>query len=499
MTDRVYAPNIHLFAFHLKKSFTPDGKLPQQSPELLWQKCHEIFAQFEISPPLTLRTDNPPGYRVDLLKDAQDKGKVLTPKLSGKTPKNPTYPQQPQLDVACVVYPLQIGDSYALTLNLRRPQKPGDDAVDVARLHDFNPDRCFLPSFVESNLGQTLLLTAYLPKAETQHSQDSLTKLANECLLSFLREQNLTQIPPLYQAGQLFGSPIFEYGISGESHPYGHIIVWLFLSEETSRKFGRDAYFLLPDLFLYRNKIVKAYQNSRSDYNQAIEKSREIETSIGELKQAPKNQTLATQDLEDLNTNIKCLLQLSLEYSQLVRNIEFYRNSIKINTYNYTEKLKQINNKLPNEDLSFLEEFSQIHAPHFQEQIQADLDYLVHASKLLDNAIATIRGIVEIDQAKHNKRQEDREKKRDRNFQTTVFAVATGLSVGGIVISASSQVPDPAKNPKLVMPGSPTASFLPHPFILWVVGSIVSALVAAWIAGLVTQYWQKRTEEQGKK
>jgi uncharacterized membrane protein YdbT with pleckstrin-like domain len=135
---------------------------------------------------------------------------------------------------------------------------------------------------------------------------------------------------------------------------------------------------------------------------------------------------------------------------------------------------------------------------------------------MFQQAIAISRGLVEIDQAERDRQRQDQlrqqaeqeeqkrqqqeegEKLRDRNFQTTVFAVATGLSVGGIVISASSQVPDPAKNPKLVMPGSPTASFLPHPFILWVVGSIVSALVAAWIAGLVTQYWQKRTEEQEK-
>ncbi|GAB4198375.1 MAG: hypothetical protein Fur006_48030 [Coleofasciculaceae cyanobacterium] len=491
MTDRVYAPNIHLFAFHLWKSFTPDGKPPQQSPELLWQTCQDILAKFEISYPLTLRTDNPSSYRVDWLKDARDNGKVFTPKLSGKTPNNSTYPQQPQLDITAIVYPLRIGDSYALTLNLRRPQKLGDDAVEIARLGDFNPNHCFLPDFIKSNLGQTLLITAFLTEAQKQQDINSLAKLADQCVQNFLGENNPTQIPYRYQSGQLFGSPIFEYGIPGESHSYGHILVWFFVSEETSIKFARDTYNQFPDLFLYRTKIIKAYQDSRQNYDDAIVKSKEIECSIGELKQRPQAQTLSEQELEILNTQIKSLLQLALEYSQLLRDMEFYRNSIKINRDNYTEKLKQIRAKLPTEDLSFLEEFSQTSAPHFQEQIQADLDYLVHASKLLEQAIATIRGIVEIDQAKRNEQQAIRENLRDRNFQTTTFAIGSGLAVGGLVISASSQV-TPEK--PMEMPWSSSAAFSLHPFVIWVVVSILSGLAAAIVAWWLTRLWQNYSE-----
>jgi hypothetical protein len=492
MTDRVYAPNIHLFAFHLWKSFTPDGKPPQQSPELLWQKCQDIFAQFEISYPLTLRTDNPSSYRVDWLKDAQDNGKVFTPKLSGKTPNNFTYPQQPQLDVTAIVYPLRIGDSYALTLNLRRPQKPGDDTVEIPRLQDFNPNHCFLPDFIQSNLGQTLLITAFLSPAQKQQNPNVLAKLADQCVQSFIGEQNPTKIPYRYQSGQLFGSPIFEYGIPGESHSYGHVLVWFFASEETSIKFGRDTYNQFPDLYLYRNKINKAYQDSRKNYKEALAKSKEIEQSMGELKQLPQATTLDQTALETLNSKIKTLLQLALEYSQLLRDMEFYRNSIKINRDNYTEKLKQIRAKLPTEDLSFLEQFSQTHAPHFQEQIQADLDYLIHASKLLEQAIATIRGIVEIDQAKRNEQQATREKLRDRNFQTTTFAIGSGLAIGGLVISASSQV-TPEK--PMQMPWSPSADFSLHPFVLWVIASILSGLAAALVAWWLTRRWQKYTDK----
>ncbi|BAY44488.1 hypothetical protein SAMD00079811_20880 [Scytonema sp. HK-05] len=494
MADSVHAPNIHLFAFHLWKSFTPDAIPFQQDTELLWQKCNEIFNKFEISQQLFVRNDNPSGYRVDWLKDAIDKSKVLTPKLSGKTPKNLEYPEQSQLDVTCVVYPLRIGDSYALALNIRCPQQLGNDIVHIARLKDFNPAQCFLPSFIESNLGQTLVITAFLTEEQKQQDKNWLTKLADKCVQNFIGEKNNVKIPLCYQAGELFGSPIFEYGLPGEPHDYGHILVWLFFSEETSIKFGRDSYKKLPDLFLYRNKIIKAYQDSHKDYEIAILKSKEIEASIRELKEIPEDTTLDKKTLDNLNTKIKKLLQLNLEYSQLLRNIEFYRNSIKINNNNYIEKIKQISTNLPNDDLTFLEGFSKTNASHFQEQIQADLDYLVHTSTLLDNAIATIRGIVEINQAKRNEQQEERDKERDRDFQITAFAIGAGLSVGGIVISASSQVPSQNNSP-LLLPWSKNASIVPHPFILWVFGSIASGIVAAYLAWQLTKWWQKRTND----
>ncbi|GAB1543646.1 hypothetical protein NUACC21_63220 [Scytonema sp. NUACC21] len=75
----------------------------------------------------------------------------------------------------------------------------------------------------------------------------------------------------------------------------------------------------------------------------------------------------------------------------------------------------------------------------------------------------------------------------------TKFAVGAGLSVGGIIISASSQVTD--KNP-LQIPFSPTASPSPHPFVLWVVVSIISELVAALITGFLTKSWQKHSDEK---
>ncbi|MGH2412138.1 MAG: hypothetical protein ACRDEA_00225 [Microcystaceae cyanobacterium] len=45
----------------------------------------------------------------------------------------------------------------------------------------------------------------------------------------------------------------------------------------------------------------------------------------------------------------------------------------------------------------FLETFSQENSPFFQKQIQADLGYFRHGSSLLEQAIASIRGIVEIE------------------------------------------------------------------------------------------------------
>ena len=59
MARKIYAPNVHLFAFHLKDRDTPN---------LLWDKCNHILSQrFGITKPLEI--EEQPGYRVDLLKD----------------------------------------------------------------------------------------------------------------------------------------------------------------------------------------------------------------------------------------------------------------------------------------------------------------------------------------------------------------------------------------------------------------------------------------------
>jgi hypothetical protein len=58
---------------------------------------------------------------------------------------------------------------------------------------------------------------------------------------------------------------------------------------------------------------------------------------------------------------------------------------------------------------------------------------------LLDRAVDTIRGIVEIEQAEINKRKEAIDKIRDAKLQNTIQSVGLGVGVGAGVAGIFSQ------------------------------------------------------------
>lgn len=83
--------------------------------------------------------------------------------------------------------------------------------------------------------------------------------------------------------------------------------------------------------------------------------------------------------------------------------------------------------------LAFINEDSQ----YFQERIKDELNYFVEGSTLVDRAIASIRGITEIEQTENQHRQEERDKQNNYDLQITILAVGTGMSAGGITGSSS--------------------------------------------------------------
>ncbi len=68
------------------------------------------------------------------------------------------------------------------------------------------------------------------------------------------------------------------------------------------------------------------------------------------------------------------------------------------------------------------------------------MGYFTHGSSLLDKAIASIRGRVEIDRAKSDRLAENKKEISDRNLQITILAVGTGIGAGGIMVSSYSLV-----------------------------------------------------------
>ncbi|MBW4618541.1 MAG: hypothetical protein KME17_04020 [Cyanosarcina radialis HA8281-LM2] len=307
-------------------------------------------------------------------------------------------------------------------------------------------------------LDRTQLITVWLSE-EQRHPefQDRkfLRTLADDCLQTAIPEDE--KRPQFHHEGQLFGSPIFEYGLLTDLDNYHHAIVWLFRYAATDKKLA-TCYQCLSDIFTYRNKIIQAFQESRKLCPEIGKNYQTIEKEVDRLQQLALGEKLSENDLAEFRKLLKLLPKVALEYNYLLRLLENCGNTIAINTHNYGEKLQQIHHMLPQEDLSFLEKFKDKNSTHFQKQIQIDLGYFTHGSDLVDKAIAAIRGIVEIEQAERDRQLQETIHKGDREMELLIAAVGVGLAVSQVT-SQLIPVISPHES-KPVEPNTNSASFI---------------------------------------
>ncbi len=467
---KIYAPNIHLFAFQLYKGANVEPTSLQADDIQLWQVADKIVRttlhqDLHLSQRIDIHKE-PDSFRVDLLKDSEVKDDNYAVKIREKISLDNTQ----QLVITGLVHPLRLHDSYGLWLNLRRPEEEDDgnptEDVDIAFLSKLNPNNCFTLEKNKLFLGQTLLITAWLAGAK---DEKHLSEIAQNCLEAVF--PNALQRPLLSRQGELFGSPIFEYGLFSQLANYQHVLIWLFRDSKADENF-KLCYQEVLDLFFFRTKIVKAYQDSRITYHQIAAVYGKIETTIDKLPKKGEESKVTTDELKELKNKLKELPQLALEYTRQLRNLEDYHNTIAINESNYSEKLQQISGIIQNVDLAFLKTFSQDNSPFFQKQIQADLGYFRHGSTLLEQAISSIRGIVEIEQTQ-----------RDRSLENTIQIVGVGLGAGAIVSGVVTEHIDKINQPlSAISPNNP-----PHPFYASLLLSILASLFFGWVAFLWTQ------------
>lgn len=481
LTSSLYAPNLHLFAFHLWRGLTGEPESLAPNSKQLWKRGDELLEALGFEERLHLygypdNSEEPPGPHVNL-----NPNKVL--KLTGILPQSDTL-------ITGRVLTERRFDSYSLTVNLRRPeQEQGQKtaAVPLSFWRNLNTEKqVFLPDFLESSLGQTLLLTAFLPEDHQDQSAENLQELARRCLQQVMPSRKLKRLP-LCQFGELFGSPLFEFGgqildanVAGDAEGQPHVLILLFRGELPSKKFV-DSYQEFIDLFYYRNKVVSAYRETRTLYRKAYESYTDLEKKVKSFKQELTQNTsrlaLTQAQLEDLKMVLKELAALDLEYARLLRNYKHCRNTISINTKNYQVTLAEILNSLQEQEyevqaqeLEFFREFTRVTAPYFQARIADEINYFVEGSSLADKAIASIRGIVEIEQTQRDRSLQE----QNQQLQDQIQAIGMGIAVGAIVASTSTLI---FQEP-LTFPWQEHHGNDPHPFIIAFLLSFAFAAVA---------------------
>lgn len=396
---KIYAPNIHLFAFQLYKGSNIDPDTISNDVNFIWERGNAIVQEvLQQDLQLSKRIDvkkQPEFTKVDILKDTEVIDENYALDVSG----NITINHQQNILVTGLAYPCHISDSYGLWLNLRRPEKennqPTED-VETDFLQYLNPKNCLLLPEHPLLLGQTLLITAWINNAKIQVDYKNI---ADECLQKLFPNQTQNPVPLFYRQGELFGSPIFEYGLPNQSSKYQQVLIWLFTKQETGNKFDQ-CYSELLDLFFYHHKVIKSYKDSRIIYQKLDENYRKIDSEVDNIPEPENTQRLTRKYLKLLQKQLKAFPKLSLEYTRLLLKFEDKQNTIAINADNYSNKLDQIKQTLNGESVEFLENFLNKSCVTFKRQIQGDLGYFQHGSQLLDQAINSIRGIVEIEQTK---------------------------------------------------------------------------------------------------
>ena len=459
MSDRISAPNVYLYAFQLYND-------SQGSNNPLWKHCDNILANFtdeKLTPNLVF-PPNSHSYREDLL-----------PTVSLRFNSNPP--------VEGFAQPLQIQDSYAFCLNIGCPEDGTANNVDVDFIQQFNPNQALLISGDDKFLGQTLLITAWLPE-NSSDKLDSLKPLADKCRDALFQGDS----PPVfYRASKLFGSPIFEYGLISDIANYRHLLVWLLADKQTDKDFNTCQEEIL-DLLFHRNKIIKAFQDSRQIYRELDREYRIIEKNMEILQaQFSRGTVLTSAQLQEFQEQLKQLFSKAVTYTRLLRKLEDYDNTIALNLNNYTDILSKICDILgiDKEELSILNNFSRKTAPYMRSQIAGDLGYFRHGTGLIEQAIASIRGIVEIEQARNDRanqielrKSELAEKNRDDRLESTIQAIGVGLAAGGIAASSGTD--------KLFE--TLRQNHVPAPLILWhpfVFSFVLSCAIAFGSAAIV--------------
>lgn len=502
MSHKVYAPNIHLFAFHSSKTSIRHSSFSKVfDDELLWDKCNNIFVKFKIEQQLKIRKISD-GLRVALLEGATDN--MISLPLTGQV-----FHQKQSHRMTGFACPLKIENNYALALNLRIPEfnekNQKTEELELTFFKDLNQDNCFLPKNINSSIGQTVLLTGWLSQRQ-QPNQRLWREIADECVQNFLGKE-LEQCPPLYQSGQLFGSPIFEYGNPYQPHIDGQIVVWLFVREVFNGKVDSKIdnnfgffYQKMIDLLYYRQKIIKAYQLALEAYSDIQNKNQTIIEIIDQIAELPEENHQSTElkpALSDIEINnfkekLKILPKLALNYTEGIQAIEGDRLTIEVNTKNYLEILRQIQERLPNYDLSFLSSFSQKICGNFQDDLKVKLNDSMQKSSLVGKAIASIRGIVEIDKVQRDRTLEETlrsneiaAQEREKKLQTWFALVVVCLAVSTLYSQVSSPVKTVLNYLKPEQPlESPLASFI-HFFFSNFYDVLLQTLVGIFIAFLL--------------
>lgn len=411
--QRVKNPSVTLYAFHLRTDMTT---AVVEDAACLWETLAQLSNKFSI-PELQQFTDKLICYQNGKYHPEKEQGQttffleLIQPegrlRFSQKRQKD-------NLTISGSIRPFRLHDVYAVDFTISYKNQE----IDLNQLHRFNPQGCLLHTQIQASLGQTLLLYA-----EPLEDVTNYQAFADEYVQAFWQVSNPSS-PRLVNKGKLFGSPVFEYEqfprYDGQNpNELSHILVWLGTHPETLECAGKANRWLI-NLLMCRRKILFAYHQAYQSHNYARQLYNQLENQNPQFYEIKKRDELLSQ----LENGLKGILPNTFEYSRHLRNLEDQRNTLDANAKNYAQLLREIHSLSKDEfedDLKFWEVFHTHSCKYYQQQTDLYINYLKPGHHLFEQMIATIRGIVEIENQKQGK-----------EFQFLIALVGFTIGIGGL-------------------------------------------------------------------
>lgn len=339
------------------------------------------------------------------------------------------------------VYPVKIGDTYAAQFDL-------SGKIESDKEKTFEPKEIDCLEWLKqqvisrvnppATIGQSWLVWGQL----TADDQDALATAKN-CYSKLNLFPNAKWERDLKAEGKFSDANFYELwlppGDRGNIGQNYHVLICLFPYNNGQAigdisKTVAKLYVHLMRLFAFRNKVIWAYTQSRqlkADLKQAARTIQQIVTQLPQQMNAPK------VDLKKLQQSLVDALTIFSVYANHISRLEEQENIIKTNLKNYKRRLQTIGEKMVNdaEAFKFMASFSDFAKEKYVWQVAADNRSLSAGLRLLENAIETIEGIIEIERAKS-----------DRTLNVTLGAVGVGIATSGVYASVYAGQIKPAQN-----------------------------------------------------
>jgi|JFJP01.1.fsa_nt_gi hypothetical protein len=418
-------PTVDLFVYDLADGIGQNEEKISQNRQQFWQKIYG---------------DKISASQLETLKQAETETADYIELLVGKNNENKLAKFESPFDG--YAYPVKLGDTYAAQFDL-------SGKIETDKNKKFAPKEIECLEWLKqpifrvnppATIGQSWLVWGQL----TADNQDALATAKN-CYIKLLFP-NAKWERGLKAEGKFLGADFYELwlppGDRGKIEQNHHVLICLFPYNggqaigDISKTVAK-LYVHLMRLFAFRNKVIWAYTQSRqlkADLKDAARTIQDIIKQLQEQVNAPK------VDLKKLQQSLVNSLTIFSSYANCISRLEQQENTIKTNLKNYNRRLETIGKEMGIDanEFKFMANFSDFAQEKYVWQVKADNRSLSAGLRLLENAIETIEGIIEIERAKS-----------DRTLNVTIGTVGVGIGISGVYASTyASQIESPASPQK---------------------------------------------------